>query len=173
MSDGSGWVEVARLGRTRGLKGDLFADAWSDSLSQRERVTLFRGEEPVGQFTVVSVSPAQGRWVVRFAEAPGIDEAASLTGCRVCIPLAERGPAGEGAYYLSDLVGCMAVEAGSNREIGVVESWQDYGGPPVFEIRRPGCKELLMVPFARAIWVKIDVAGRRVELKLPAGLEEV
>ena len=53
---GQDWVEVARLGRTRGLKGDIFADADSSRIAQRERVTLFRGEENLGEFTDTHLS---------------------------------------------------------------------------------------------------------------------
>ena len=162
------WVAVARLGRTRGLKGEIFADG---DYQRTGKVTLFRGEDVVGEFTVVSVTPYKGRLIFRFKEAPTIDEAEPLNGCTVCIPEDERTPLEEGEYYLSDLVGCTAVEAGTTRVIGTVENWQECGGPAVIEIRRAGGGEPLLVPFAKAIWVGIDLGARRGELNLPEGLE--
>jgi len=169
-------VEIARLGKTRGLKGEIFGDGSTEGVERYRSlrsVTLFRGAEQVGVFTPLKLEACKGRLLFRFAEAPSINEAEALVGCRVCIPISERPPAAEGEYYLADLIGCQAFDRRTGRQLGALVDWQELGGPPVFEIRRETGGDPLQVPFAKSIFVEIDLAGRRVELELPEGLDEL
>ena len=55
------------------------------------------------------------------------------------------------------------------RLIGTVTGWQETGGPPLVEATTPDGKELL-IPFVKAIFTRIDVAQKRIEVALPDGL---
>ena len=170
----SEWVEIARLGKTRGLRGEIFGDGLTQDVDRYralQSVTLFREAERVGTFTVLKVEAYKNRLLFRFVEAPSINEAERLTGCKVCIPLSERLKAAEGEYYLADLVGCEAFDRRTKQRRGTLADWQEWGGPPVFEIRRESGGDPLLVPFAKSIFVEIDLAGRKVELDLPEGLD--
>ena len=83
------------------------------------------------------------------------------------IPFEERAQLPEGEYFQTDLVGC-AVVACDGKEIGIVDGWQEYGGPQLLKVRA-GEKEIL-VPFAKSICVEIDVPGRKIVVDLPEGL---
>ena len=45
----------------------------------------------------------------------------------------------------------------------------EYGAAPLLEVRDANGKEIL-IPFAKAICVKVDVAAKRIEADLPEGL---
>ena len=45
----------------------------------------------------------------------------------------------------------------------------DGSGPPLVETTRPDGKELL-IPFAKAIFTRIDIERKRIEVALPEGL---
>ena len=109
--------------------------------------------------------------IFKFQGVDSIGQAEPLVGADVCVPMAERSALEEGEYYQSDLIGCEVADA-SGRVLGIIEDWQEYGGPPLLAIRTPTGKELL-IPFAKSICKRIDLAAKRMEVELPEGLEEL
>jgi 16S rRNA processing protein RimM len=108
--------------------------------------------------------------VFKFAGIDSISAAEALEGAEVSIPKEEREVLPEGEYYQSDLVGCQVLDAKSGRLIGVVTDWQEYGGPPLLEVRGENGQEIL-IPFAKSICVEIDPGAGRILVDLPEGLE--
>ena len=108
--------------------------------------------------------------IFKFQGVDSISQAEALVGADVCVPAGERLALPDGEYYQSDLIGFEVVDAG--RLVGKVEGWQEYGGPPLLEIRTPEGKELL-IPFAESICRNIDLDARRIDVTLPEGLEEL
>ena len=50
--------------------------------------------------------------------------------------------------------------------------FQETGGVPLLEIRTQDGKELL-IPFAKALLINIDLERKRIDVSLPAGLDEL
>ena len=152
--------------RTRGIKGELVAVPLSPDPGRAREV--FVGESP---YTVERFWMHQGQPVFKFAGVDSMTDAAKLAGQYVSIPKEQRLPLPEGEYYQSDLIGARVVDE-SGRELGVVEDWQEYGGPPLLLVRRPDGEELL-IPFTKDICPVVDVPGKRITAFLPAGLEDL
>jgi 16S rRNA processing protein RimM len=110
------------------------------------------------------------RLVFKFRGIDSISDAEKLADSDVCIPAEERAPLGDDEFYQSDLIGFQIIEAATGKTLGFVEDWQEYGGPPLMVVK--GEKELL-IPFARAICRQIDVAGKRIEVAMPEGLDDL
>jgi 16S rRNA processing protein RimM len=106
--------------------------------------------------------------IFKFKGVDTISDAERLAGADVEIPLEQRAEIPEGEYYQSDLVGCEVVDE-QGRLVGRVTGWQETGGPPLVETTRPDGKELL-IPFAKAIFTRIDIERKRIEVALPEGL---
>ena len=123
------------------------------------------------QAEIESVWDHRGRLVFKFRGVDSITDAEALAGAEVRIPFEARRPLEENEYYQTDLVGCEVVERATGRRLGVVSGWKECGGPPLLEVEREG--EPLLIPFARAICVEIDAAGRRIAVDLPEGLAEL
>ena len=105
--------------------------------------------------------------IFKFKGVDTISDAERLAGTDVSIPMEKRAQLAEGEYYQSDLVGCEVFDG--VRLLGTVAGWQETGGPVLVEVTRAQGKELL-IPFAKAIFTKIDLEQRRIEVKLPDGL---
>jgi 16S rRNA processing protein RimM len=174
-------VLVARLGRPRGLRGEIYADseAGAGLVEAAKRVWLrdARGawlnqEQPLD---VDEARPYKGRWVFHFAGYDSIESIEPFAGADVVIPAADRPLLGDGEYYLADLVGCEVLERTSLRRLGVVTGWQEYGGPDLLEVLPEGASpgKVVWIPFAKAICVEIDPAGRRIVVDPPPGLLEL
>jgi len=170
------WVLVARLGRTRGLRGELYGDALADLdrvlaleqvwLRSRDGAWLNDGEP----LDVVEIRPYKDRLVFRFEGIRKIEAAEPFEHCELVAPRADRPPLEEGEFYLTDLVGCVVYDRASGQKLGAVTGWQEFGGPEVLEVKLEGSGATAWIPFARSICVEIDPAGRRIVVDPPEGL---
>ena len=110
--------------------------------------------------------------IFKFRGIDSISAAEPLAGFEVFVPGEERGALPDGEYYLSDLIGYEVIDQKTGQTIGVIEDWQEHGGPPLLEVRRTNGNELL-IPFAKAICVAIDSVLRRIEVDMPEGLDSL
>ena len=159
-------VTIARLLRARGNKGELAALPLSARLGEVTHVIV--NDTPM---EVEHTWTHGDRVIFKFKGIDTISDAERLAGADVLIPLEERPETPEGEYYQSDLVGCNVVDQ-SGRMLGTVQGWLETAGVPLLEIRTEEGKELL-VPFAKSILVNIDVENKRIDVNLPAGLDEL
>jgi len=105
--------------------------------------------------------------IFKFAGVDTISDAERLAGADVAIPIEERAVLPEGEYFQTDLIGCEVVDA-NGRALGTVTDFEETGGTPLLHLGSD-----LLIPFARAICVNIDIAARRIEVHLPEGLEDL
>jgi 16S rRNA processing protein RimM len=135
---------------------------------QQVRLFGLPGPAEGRDFEIESVWEQKGRLIFKFRGIDSISDAETLRGAEVRIPFAERLALSEGEYFQSDLVGCEMIDRGTGERVGVVTGFQEFGGPSLLEVETAG--KPLLVPFARAICVEIDVANRRILADLPEGL---
>jgi 16S rRNA processing protein RimM len=121
---------------------------------------------------VEAVWEHQGRLVIKLSGVDSIDAADRLRGYDLCVPRESRAPAAEGSYHLADLVGCRVEDKESAEVIGIVEGWQEAGGPVLLEVRSPEGAELL-IPFAASICLEVDPRAGRIAVRLPEGLRDL
>ncbi|MCU1295138.1 MAG: rRNA processing protein RimM [Bryobacterales bacterium] len=115
--------------------------------------------------------PYRGDWVLKLAGVDSIDEADRFRGADIWVPLAERGSLPDGEFFQSDLLGCTIVDEATGRELGVVDGWQQYGGPSLLQVQVDG-REVL-IPFVEQICRKVDSEARIIRVDLPKGLLEL
>lgn len=182
---GSNWLEVARLGRVRGLRGELFArgdqtPGWYAALAA-VHIRLASGSwfgagedgQPPAQ-KVVEARLYSGRLALRFEGFNSATEAEALVNGKVYIGREARPTAPEGEIWLSDLLGCAVENARTGLSLGRVTGWQDYGGPFVtLEVMADSGGEPALIPFVKAICVEVDLAGRKIRIDPPDGLLEL
>jgi 16S rRNA processing protein RimM len=195
MTAAEPWVWLARIRRTQGRKGEVFADILTDfpeKFSQRKRLWLLgtsrpaRTARPAGalgadmtkgeaarEVGLVAHWLHKGGIVLHFAGVDSISDAEKLAGFVVAIPRAERAGLGEDEVYIGDLIGCVLVDvAGAEVVVGEIEDVDKVAGPaPLLVVR--GERGEVLVPFAKSYLRKLDLEGKRVEMALPEGLVEL
>jgi 16S rRNA processing protein RimM len=162
---GEDWVTIALLGKPRGNRGELTAVSLTskpDRFQTLQRVFLSGRDVP---YDVEEIWEHKGALVFKFAGIDSISQAETLHGCEVRVPLAERVQLEENEYFDSDLIGCEVFDVASGKALGIVTAMQE---PGLFEIDGK-----LLIPFARGLCVTVDVANKRIEMKLPEGLLEL
>jgi 16S rRNA processing protein RimM len=163
-------VTVARLGKTRGIRGEITALPLSDRTERYQslgRVYLCGAGAPEPR-QIERAWFHNGTLIFKFQGVDTMSDAELLSGMEVRIPLAERTPLDPGEYFQSDLVGCQVVDRKTGARLGPVTAWQDGGGCGLLVVEGGW-----LIPFARSICVEIDVAARRIAVDLPDGLREL
>jgi 16S rRNA processing protein RimM len=116
----------------------------------------------------------KGGVVLHFAGVDSISAAETLSGLIVAIPRAERAALNEDEVYVGDLIGCALIDVslGEPVTVGEIEGVDRTSGPVALLVVKGAVGEVL-IPFAKSYLRKIDLAARRVEMVLPAGLVEL
>jgi 16S rRNA processing protein RimM len=165
------WVTVAVLGKTRGIRGEVTAVPLSgkpDRFGHLRQAHLFPAAGAPQPVEVESSWFHDRTLILKFRGIDSISDAEPLAGAELCVPLSERVALDSGEYFQSDLVGCEVVERRTGESLGRVSAWQDAGGAGLLELDGG-----LLIPFAHAICVEIDLAARRIGVDLPEGLKGV
>jgi len=199
MESASEWIVLAHILRPQGRKGEVLADLFTDfpeRFDQHPRVWLapagFAEQEPAAPASNSSAKEADvaahwlpvgknaGRIVLHFAGVDTIEKAELLAGKEVIVPLTERLPLESGAAYISDLVGCTVYDR--DTAVGVVESVEFPTSPdgsrrlddaaPLLAVTSAERDEIL-IPFASAFIVAIDLAAKSIRMTLPEGLTQI
>lgn len=174
---GESWTILARLVRPQGRHGEILADILTDFPERfRDRKRLFLVPQETSGISVREIALEshwlhKGRVVLKFAGIGSINDADTLRGLLVAIPAEERAQLPEDTVYISDLIGCEVVDLNAGEAvIGVVEDFDRDAG--VLSVKTAAGAEAL-IPFAKAYLVRMDLAGKRIEMRLPAGLLEI
>jgi len=173
------WTWLARVLRTQGRKGEIFAELLTDfpeKFAERKRLWLLSEDDsaPTREVGLRHHWMHKRGIVLHFAGIDSISAAEALTGLIVAVPHSERAVLGEDEAYISDLAGCLLVNvaAGAPVEIGPIEDVDRNSGPvPLLVVRGPS--DEILIPFAKSYLRRIDLEARRVEMALPEGLVEL
>ena len=166
-------VVVAEIQKPRGTRGELIAKSQTDIPgrleSLRKAYARLTNEEDVA-IELTEAWPHKDDWVLKFAGVDSIEQADRFRGAEIWVPSNERGELPTGEFFQSDLIGLSVMDAVSERPLGVVEGFEQYGGPPLLVLTYQG-REVL-IPFVPAI-CKVDFAARLIRASLPDGLLEL
>ena len=176
MTAPEAWTWLARVLRTQGRKGEIFAELLTDfpeKFADRKRLWLISedGSAPPREVELAHHWMHKHGVVLHFAGIDSISAAEALTGLIAAIPRSERMALGEDEAYISDLVGCTLVDVvgGDAVQVGEIKDVDRSSGPvPLLVVRGPSGE--ILIPFAKSYLRKIDLDARRVEMALPEGL---
>jgi 16S rRNA processing protein RimM len=113
--------------------------------------------------------------ILKFAGIDSIEDAATLAGAEIQIPREQRAQLDEGAFFVSDLVGCRVFASTGSAEVRELGPVTDVvfgaGEAPLLQVRE-GARELL-IPFVESYTKKVDLDTKKIELVLPEGMLEL
>ncbi|WP_239461312.1 ribosome maturation factor RimM [Occallatibacter savannae] len=192
-----GWVWLARIKRTQGRKGEVFAEVLTDfpeKFAERRKLWLLKSSSAAAsdisadaqEITLQHHWMHKGGVVLHFAGIDSISAAEQLAGCVVAIPRSERARLDEGDVYIGDLIGCTLIDVVRSEPvlIGVIEDVDRSAGPvPMLVIRpelhdrkSPSAKaagDEILIPFAKDYLRRVDIESKRIEMALPEGLVDL
>jgi 16S rRNA processing protein RimM len=92
-----------------------------------------------------------------------------LRGTRLYAPRTALPALPDDEFYHADLLGLTALDTGG-AELGKIAAVLNHGAGDLLELRGPGLKGSVLVPFTRAIVPTVDLATGRIIIDPPEGL---
>jgi 16S rRNA processing protein RimM len=167
------FLTVARVVKTQGRHGEVGVDLLTDfpeRFAEGRRVYAFKEGGERRALHIEDVWPHKGMLILKFAGVDSMNDAETLLKSEIQVPLSERTKLEDGAWYVSDLVGCMVTDSG--REIGTVAKVEFGAGEAPLLIVQQG-KQEHMIPLAEAFTRRVDLEQKKIELQLPEGMLEI
>jgi 16S rRNA processing protein RimM len=183
------WITLAHLLRPQGRKGELLAELLTDfpeRFSERTRVFLampgFSGPPSAAREIAVTnhwlpVGRNHGRIVLTLEGIDSISKAEELEGLDVLVPAQERIELEDDAEYIDDLIGCTVLDG--DQPVGTVTGVEFpttsdgarrlAEAAPLLTVEGPSGEEIL-IPYVQSFLISLDVAAKRIQMKLPDGL---
>ncbi|HEX8096417.1 MAG TPA: ribosome maturation factor RimM [Pyrinomonadaceae bacterium] len=167
-------VAVARVVKTRGIRGEVAADLLTDFPERFEGLERLIAVAPDGKRTTLDVESHWlhgGRVVFKFAGYDSIEASGALVGSELAVPESERVELPEGEFYDWELAGCR-VESVTGEEVGRVREILRTGGVEVLVVDNEAAGREHLIPLAEDICVEIDVGNKLIRVDAPEGLLE-
>jgi 16S rRNA processing protein RimM len=166
----SQFIAIALIVKARGIRGEVSAEILTDFPERFSSTTSVRVALPDVQYQEVIQSARfhKGRVLLKFRGRERPEQVRELIGGEIQIPLEERMPLPEGAFYESDLLGLRVEQKGRN--LGVVAELFRTGAEGVNLVIRDRNHRELMIPLARAFVRDVDLDRGVIQVDLPPGL---
>ena len=164
---------VGRIARAHGIRGQVIVSPETDFLEERFRpgAELFiRRGGSVETLTVTSARFQNGRPVIGVAGIETMNDAETLAGQELRVPVERLTPLPQGMFYRHDLIGCR-VETAGGETIGLVEDVEGTLSGSRLVVKTPHGD--VLVPLVAAICTAIEPAAKRIVVELPDGLLDV
>jgi 16S rRNA processing protein RimM len=158
--------------KPQGRRGEVAVELLTDFPERFEERREFSALAADGQRRMLQVEnlwPHKGRLVIKFAGIESINDAERLAGCELQIPTSERAQLEAGSAYVHELVGCRVTASegdSAERDIGIIVGVQFGAGEAPLLLVKQHDREL-MIPFAAAYVVELDVKNQFIRMRLP------
>lgn len=165
-------VAIAKIVKTRGLRGEAVADVLTDFPERFENLEEVTGVAPGGARTELRIERfffQKDRIVLKFAGYNSIEKAEELRGFEICVPESETVGLEEDEFFDWELEGCR-VETLEGDEIGEVTEVMRTGGTEILVVA--GADKEYLIPFSETICVEVDVEEKSIKIDPPEGLLE-
>lgn len=163
--------QLGEVIKTHGLNGEVGISLdvdFPDEYQNLESVFLEQQGKLV-PFFIDTLQINGAKALVKFDDIETVDDARSLLQAKLFLPLSTLPKLREGQYYFHDLVDCQVSEGSKN--LGVVKEVIDLNGNQLLAVDSNG-KEIL-IPLKDEVLTRVDIAGKKVEVKLPEGLLDI
>lgn len=167
-------IAVGIIRRAHGVRGEASVESWTDVLdrfNELRAVTLVAPDESrTRETTIESSRPNRDRALIKFSGIDTPEEVMTVQDWTIEIPEDQARKLDENEYFLHDLAGLTLVDS-EGKTRGVVTEAYEGGGGVLLKVDGPNGE--YEVPFAEEICTEIDLAGKRIVVNLPKGLDDL
>jgi 16S rRNA processing protein RimM len=163
---------VGRVARAHGIRGQVIVNPETDFPEDRFRPGAELFIERGGRIERLKVTSARfhgARPVIGFEGVETMNDAGTLAGLELRVPVDALTALPAGTFYRHDLVGCV-VETRDGRRVGPVTGVE--GSMTGSRLVVEGAAGEVLVPLVAAICTVVDPAAKRIVIDPPEGLLE-
>ena len=167
-------IVVARIVKTRGLRGEVVADLLTDFPERFDNLASVVAVSTGGSRRSLQIEEHWfhgDRIVFKFASYDSIETAKELVGYELAVAASERVELPKDRFYEWELAGCR-VETIEGKLVGQVREVMRTGGVEILVVTRDDGQEAL-IPMAQDICVEIDIDQKLIRVDPPEGLLEL
>lgn len=165
-------VAIAKIVKTRGLKGEVVAEILTDFPERFEGLENITAVMPNAKHLDLKIEEhwfQSGRIVLKFESFDTIEVSETLRGAEICVLESDAIKLEEGEYFDWELAGCR-VETTDGTGIGIVRELMRNGGTEILVVQ--GSEKEFLIPFAESICPEVDIEKRLIRIDPPEGLLE-
>jgi 16S rRNA processing protein RimM len=162
-------ILLGRIAGAHGIRGEVRITTFT---ARPEDIAAYGPLDDGGARTFrIEAVRATGKGVVaRLAGVRDRTAAEALRGAPLYIDRDRLPPPAEGEFYHADLIGMAAVDS-EGRTVGEVVAVYNHGAGDILEVRLTGSGKTELVAFTDAFVPEVDLAARRLVVRLDAGDE--
>ncbi len=166
------YLRIGVITSPHGIRGEVNVYPTTDDIrrfSQVKSVTVDR-KGSLTRMDITGVKQQKGMIILGLS---GITDRTAAEGYRQADILIYKheSPKEEGRYLVCDLIG-MRVFTGEGEEVGVINDVLFTGANSIYQVERPGKKELLLPAIPDCIKA-VDVENKRMTVEILPGLEDL
>jgi len=167
------YIAIARIARTRGNRGEVLADLYTDfpdRFDALEDVWLEFADGRLQHMSLEDKWEHKGRIVLKFLGVDSISSAEGYVGSWVVVPVDQAVQLPDGTYFDHDLVGCL-VQDTQGRRLGTVSEILHIAGNNQLVVQ--GENQEYLIPAVDTICVKISIKEKQIIIDPPQGLMDL
>lgn len=169
------FIVIAKLLRTRGLRGELVAELLTDFPERFENLERVFAVDENGKTSELEIEKfwfQKGRIILKFKGFDSIESAETLRNFEIRIPESEAVELEDEEFFDWQLQECF-VETIEGKKIGKVREIMRTGGTEILVVEdKTDAKKDYLIPFAEKICVEVDIENRLIKIDAPEGLLE-
>lgn len=163
------WLSVGRIVNTHGVRGEVKvmpSTSDPDRFEYLYKVWLKNGNAYV-PYDIEGARPHKDAVLVKFRGVSDMDAAAALKNQELWVDRAHARKLDEDEFFICDLIGLEVFEEGHS--YGRITEVIQTGSNDVYWVKDDKGGEVL-IPALKAVVLEVDLAGGRMEVRLPEGL---
>lgn len=170
---GSNFIILGKLGRTRGVEGEIYITPDTDFPQRFVDLTEIYVKSRSGwqKRPLVSAKLISGRPVLKFEGVNSREDASRMTNLTLGVPIDEAVELPDDTFYIFDLIGCKVFAEDDDRLLGEVIDVEQYPANDIYTIELVTGGKVL-VPAAKRYVKKIDISKRRITVAHVDQLEQ-
>lgn len=148
-------IVIGKIGAPHGIRGELKITPLTDFPDRFSELKQVYADDEL--LTVESVRYQNNFVLMKFAEYPVREEAASLTGRHLQVTRDDAMPLEEGQYYIGDIIG-LEVYNEAGEYLGIVTNVFPTGSNDVYVVSKKDSAKELLIPALKKVVLQISVA---------------
>jgi 16S rRNA processing protein RimM len=162
-------ILVGAIAGAHGVRGEVRIKSFTANPRAIGRYGPVEDETGARSFKLTVRGEVKGLVIARLDGVADRNQAEALKGLRLYVPRAKLPRPRRGEWYVADLIGLAAEDAGG-APLGRVKSVQNFGAGDVIELERTdGTTDFL--PFTKAVVPEVDIEGGKVVINPPDEIE--
>jgi 16S rRNA processing protein RimM len=159
-------VLLGRIAGAHGIRGDVLIRSYTSPPEAIGSYGALSDETGKRSFSIASLRVTSKGVAAHLSGVSDRTTAEGLRGVSLFVARSRLPPAAEGEYYLADLIGMTARDAGG-QTIGEIIDVPNYGAGDLLEIRPAAGGDTLLVPFTDACVPEVDLDRGQALVVLP------